>query len=62
MNLSKKIDTYWKTLESKYPAPVYVGKIKTIQFEQLKNAIDNKKEKFLKNLIKNIYVKRSLHC
>ena len=42
---------------------MYVGKIKTIKFETLKDAIDNKKEKFLKNLIRNIYVnKRSLHC
>ena len=61
MNLSKKINTYWKTLEAKYPAPVYVGKIKTIQFEQLKYAVDNKKEKFLKNLIKNIYVNREAY-
>lgn len=61
MNYSKKIDAYWKTLERKYPAPMYVGKIKTIKFETLKDAIDNKKEKFLKNLIRNIYVNKEAY-
>ena len=42
MNYSKKIDAYWKTLERKYPAPMYVGKIKTIKFKTLKDAIDKK--------------------
>ena len=58
MLLEKKLDSYWKLLESKYNAPKYVGKVKDLKFSQLKKAVDSKNEKFLKNLIKKMYVNR----
>lgn len=58
MRLQKKISEYWNYLEKKYPTPHYVGKIKTIEFNILKKAVDNKDENFLKKIIKNMYVKK----
>ena len=42
MNLQKIISEYWTYLENKYPTPHYVGKIKSIEFNVLKKAVDNK--------------------
>ena len=48
--MKKKILTtikkYWNSLESKYPVPTYVTKIKEIEFKALKDILDNKKVKF----------------
>lgn len=49
------IKNIWKDLESKHPAPKYVTKINIIEFKDLKNKIDDKKQKFVKNIIKKMY-------
>ena len=61
MNLHKKISEYWNYLEKKYPTPHYVGKIKIIEFNILKKAVDKKNEIFLKKIIKNMYVKKEAY-
>ena len=52
------MNDYWNFLESKYPSPKAVGTIKKIKFEKLKKAIDSKNEKFLKKLIRGMYIKK----
>ena len=42
ISFNKKINNYWNYLEGKYPAPKFVGKIKYLEFKQLKKAIDEK--------------------
>ena len=37
MSLIPKINKYWNYLEQKYPTPKYVGKVKDLKFEDLKN-------------------------
>ena len=49
MSFKKNINNYWDYLEQKYPTPKYVGQIKCLEFKELKDAIDNKNEKFLKS-------------
>ena len=61
MNLQKIISEYWTYLENKYPTPHYVGKIKSIEFNVLKKAVDNKNENFLKKIIKDMYVKKKAY-
>ena len=58
MSLISKINNYWNYLEGKYPAPKYVGKINKLNFLKLKNEIDRKNEKFIKSLIKRMYVNK----
>ena len=53
---NKKINNYWNYLEAKYSAPKFVGKIKYIEFKQLKKAIDEKNEAYIKNIIRKMYV------
>jgi len=59
--LDQKLNNYWKKLEEKYPYPNYVKKVKDLKFEDLKYAIDNKKEKYLKKIIKNMYMNREAY-
>ena len=61
MLFKDKINKYWHYLEQKYPAPRYVGKVKYLEFKDLKEAIDNKNEIFLKKIIKNMYVKKEAY-
>ena len=49
MSFQKNINKYWDYLEQKYSPPRYVGKVKYMDFESLKNVIDNKNEKHLKH-------------
>ncbi len=58
MNLIKKINNYWTYLEAKYPVPKYVEKVNVLNFLKLKKEIDNKNEKFIKNIIKKMYVNK----
>ncbi len=59
--LHKKLNKYWKKLEDKYPAPKYVAKIKELDFVKLKKACDNGKEKYLKKIISNMYIKKEAY-
>ena len=52
MSLEKKLDNYWKYLESKYSPPKYVGLVNELRFLDLKKAIDKKN-------IRHYYCKRS---
>ena len=58
MNLEQKLDKYWKYLENKHIPPKYVGKVHELQFSILKKAIDKKNEKFLKRLIRKMYINK----
>ena len=51
-----EINKYWKYLEKKYKAPKYISKVKIIDFKFLKKKIDNKDIKFIKSIIKSLYV------
>ena len=55
------INKYWYYLEQKYPSPKYVKKVKYLEFKDLKEAIDNKNEDYLKKIIKNMYVKKEAY-
>ena len=59
--LEKNLKKYWKALEAKYAAPKFVKKIKDLQFKDLKDAVENKNENYLKNIIKNMYVKKEAY-
>ena len=59
--LEKNLNKYWKALEAKYAAPSFVKKIKDLQFKDLKDAVENKNENYLKNIIKNMYVKKEAY-
>ena len=61
MSLSKKLNNYWTYLEKKYEPPKYVSKLKNLEFMKLKDASDKNNEKFLKKIIKNMYVKREAY-
>ena len=61
MSLEQNINKYWDYLEQKYPSPKYVGKVKYMEFKDLKKAIDSKNENYLKEIIKNMYVKREAY-
>tara|TARA_B100000989_G_C19503184_1_gene455191 strand:+ start:162 stop:1049 length:888 start_codon:yes stop_codon:yes gene_type:complete len=61
MNLINKLENYWKLLEGKYSPPKYVGDVKDLDFKKLKKAIDNKDEKFLKTIIKKMYVEKEAY-
>jgi hypothetical protein len=56
--LVRRLDKYWESLEKRYSPPKYVGKVHNLEFAHLKKAIDEKNEKYLKNLIKRMYVKK----
>jgi len=61
MPFNKNINKYWNYLEQKYPSPRYVGKVKDLKFEDLKKAIDNKNENYLKKMIKNMYINKEAY-
>ena len=61
MSFSNNINKYWNYLEKKYPTPKYVGKIKYLEFKNLKKAVDDKNEDYLKKIIKNMYVKKEAY-
>ncbi len=61
MLLEKKLENYWKYLEKKHNPPKYVGTINILKFLDFKKAIDNKNEKFLKNMIKKMYVEKQAY-
>ena len=61
MILENTLDNYWKYLEKKYKPPKYVGKVKEIRFADLKSAINKKNEKYLKNLIRKMYVNKEAY-
>ena len=56
MILVNELNRYWKNLEKKYPPPKYVKKINILDFLKLKKAIDNKNEKYIKLLIRKMYI------
>ena len=58
MSVQKNLNKYWNLLEGKYPAPETVGKIRILKFDDLKKAIDSKNEKYLKKIIRAMYVKK----
>ena len=61
MSFKENINKYWNYLESKYPAPKCVGRVKTLKFDDLKKAVDSKNESCLKKIIKSMYVKREAY-
>ena len=61
MNFQQNINKYWEDLEKKYPSPKYVGKVKYLDFRQLKKAMDNNNENYIKKIIKNMYVKKEAY-
>lgn len=61
MLLEQNINRYWEYLEQKYPSPKYVGKVKYMEFKDLKKATDSKNVNYLKKIIKNMYVKREAY-
>ena len=61
MLLIQKINKYWNYLEQNYPAPRYVGKVKDLKFEDLKKAIDQKSESYIKNIIRKMYVDKEAY-
>ena len=61
MSLRKNINKYWDYLEQKYPTPKYIGQVKYLEFKDLKEAIDSKNERFLKKIIRNMYVKKEAY-
>ena len=61
MSLQQNINKYWDYLEQKYPCPKYVGKVKCMEFKDLKKAVDSKNENYIKKLIKNMYVKKEAY-
>ena len=54
--ITSEINKYWKYLENKYKAPKYISKVKIIDFEILKKKFDDNDIKFIKNIIRNLYV------
>jgi hypothetical protein len=61
MSLQKNISKYWDYLEQKYPSPKYIGQVKSMEFKDLKKAIETKNEIYLKKLIRNMYVKKEAY-
>ena len=56
-----KTKSYGEIAKVVKTSPRYVGKVKHMEFESLKNVIDNKNEKHLKKIIKNMYVKKEAY-
>ena len=55
MLTSENITKFWLTLEAKKPPPKYVEKINIIDFIELKKAVDDGNESYIKTLIENMY-------
>jgi hypothetical protein len=56
MSFKENINKYWEYLEKKYPSPKYVSQVKSIEFKDLKEAVDSHNENYLKRIIRNMYV------
>ena len=52
---SSSINKYWKYLEAQNAPPKYVKKVSIIEFDKLKNCINNKNEIYIKSLVKKMY-------
>ena len=61
MSLVKNIKKYWDYLERNYQSPDYVKNINHLEFKYLKSAVDNKDEKFIKKLIRKMYVNKEAY-
>ena len=61
MTFNQSLNKYWNYLERKYNPPKYVGRVKTLEFKDLKSAIDNKNLDFIKNIIKKMYVNKEAY-
>lgn len=61
MNLPNELNKYWNYLEGKYPSPRYVKKVKKLNFSKLKKEIDNKNYKYLKNLIRKMFIEKDAY-
>ena len=61
MNLPNEINKYWNYLEEKYPSPRYVKKVKKLNFSKLKKEIDNKNYKYIKKLIRKMFVEKEAY-
>ena len=61
MNLPNEINKYWNYLEEKYPSPTYVKKVKKLNFSKLKKEIDNKNYKYIKKLIRKMFVEKEAY-
>ena len=61
MSITNNLKKYWIFLEKKYPSPLYITKVKSVDFKYLKNAIDKNNESYLRKIIKNLYVKREAY-
>lgn len=59
--INKNLQKYWTSLEKKYSPPKYVKKIKDLEFKELKDAVDKKKEKYLKKIIRRMYVNKEAY-
>lgn len=58
MRLVKKLDRYWNYLEKRHSPPKCVGKVTNLEFSKLKKAVDNNNEKYLKSIIRKMFVNR----
>lgn len=58
IKLNNKLNNYWKYLEKKYQTPKYVESVNSLEFKDLKQAVQNGDEKFLKKLIWKMYVNK----
>ena len=61
MSLKENLNKYLNYLEKKYPTPKYVKIVKNLEFEALKKAVEQKNEKYLKKIIKSMYLKREAY-
>ncbi len=61
MSFNKSIKKYWNYLEKKYSCPRYVGNIKDLEFKDLKKAVDNKDQNYIKKIIKKMYVNKEAY-
>jgi hypothetical protein len=61
MTLINKINKYWNFLENAYTPPKYVKSVKELKFIDLKKAIDNKDELYLKKIIRKMYVDKEAY-
>jgi len=57
-SLLTRLNNYWDVLEKKSLPPKYVSKIIDLEFLDLKKNINHQNEKFLKKIIKKMYIDR----
>lgn len=56
--ISQEINKYWRYLGNKYKEPKYISRVKTIDFEMLKKKIDSNDIRFIKKMIRDLYVNK----